>query len=960
LPSFFHPVRFFCGFFGSMKVLWSTIGEETDFVLVFPDTEGQLTIAAAPPSNALLFRLIVANAHGREPVLFVRARAHLEPLRVWSNPAVTGASVPGISRQTDIVFKTALNPSAIQLFLGHVGAESVAFEVGPRIIWPKQHPVYDPKNSQAVAKAIRETSDFSTFLAQAESRKATLDEAIFITATPLIEENGELIVAPALDLWPRLALTASVRATRNSNRMLKRPGKTAIAEQFGRVAQPFQDALEIEVEGDSAVAKSLVLCQVRRQSVARAERLARAEPEIEKIVVPELEAIEQHPLKWQINSGRQVAVVESMVAARGDWFLLISPDAQLDINSLQSNGREWLATAGTTWPVPVTGFQPAKVSQRAMRMVVWRHDGQSLTVFSDEQAMKSSSDKFSGGLVDQAIGKWTDRNPGLQGLWGIAFAAFKAMSPSGRASRADFMSRLVDIGGSPFNPQIAQHSPFVALAALVRWEALDRLATSDRWKAGIGRDDRSIERLVSPVAEWLVSPGRKSVAPPKLIVPAATNDDAATHLLRWIRSNDRIGVKDPPDAIVRLEPQATAAVAVLLLSGRLQVAEQAESIGAALSLRDATDPGVPELIKVFVPILSGNKLNVADDDLAFYRAMITLQQAGPRPARHDALLQALYRGTRALTDYFTVDDLNGGSLVDFDLVAAFKHVSGGLTKAFPADMVLRVCHAVRTSTTHVIHSGFDHISLRALAQAAADKYIERKPGWNPETFRTEIDQLAAPGAATARDHARQALVALWLLETQRQSEERSKAAKWAYDNVDLAKNLTREELEADLAQMAVDVGAPFASHDTPNPPGAGLHGVIGDPDDYDVDRWIAACWHSLDSEQEKKARRAVGLLIAKCARRIFTGTIKPMFEQLKLEFMAVKTNLDLDGKLGETSWKMAERKFKSADDLYRRATRNLNNDARDPKKIRRHYVKLLDAISEARSSLTAARQDLGV
>lgn len=939
-----------------MKVLWSTIGEETDFVLVFPDTEGQLTIAAAPPSDALAFRLIAANARGREPVLFIGARDHLDPLRIWSNPAVAGAPVPGISRKTDIHFKPALNPSGLQLFLGHVGTEGLAFEVGPRINWPKQYPAYDPRNDHAVAKAIRETSDFGTFLTQAESRKATLDEAIFITATPLTEEDGKLTVAPALDLWPRLALTASVRATRESNRMLRRPPVTAIAEQFGRIAQPFQDALEIEVEGDSAVAKSLVLCQVRRQSVGRAERLARAEPEIEKILVPELEPIEEHPLNWQIDGGRQVAVVESMMAARGDWFLLISPDAQLDISSLQSNGREWLATGAATSTVPVIGFQPSGHSQRAMRMVAWRHDGQSLTVFSNEQAMKSSSDKFSGGLVDLAIGKWTDRNPGLQGLWGIAFAAFKAMSPSGRASRADFMSRLVDIGGSPFNPQIAQHSPFVALAALARWEALERLAAGDRWKAGIGTDDRSLERILSPVAEWLVSRDRKSVVPPRLIVPVDTNDDAATHLLRWTRSNDRIDVKVPPDELVQLEPQACAAVAMLLLSGRLNVASQAESIGTALSLRDTTDPRVPVLIDVFVPILSGNKLGIAHDDLAFYRAMIALQQADPRPARQDALLQALYRGTRAPADYFTVDDLNGGSLVDFDLVAAFNHVFGRLTKAF-AGMVLRVRHAVRTSTEDVKRAGFDHISLRALARAVADRYLKSAP--DHVAFCTEIDQLVAPGAATARDYARQALVALWLLETQRQSEQLSKAATWAYDNGDLAKNVTREELEADLAQMAIHVGVPFAPRGTPKPPGAGLHGAIGNPDDYDPDWWVALL-PSLDSEQEKKARRAAGFLISKYARFVFISTIKPRFDQLRSEFVAVKASLELANQLGETSWKIADRKFKCADDLYRRATRNLNNDSRDPKRIHRHYVKLLDAINEARDSLTAARQDLGV
>jgi hypothetical protein len=686
-----------------MNVLWSRVGEEadgeaTEFVLAFPDATGKLAFTASMQSQgAAIFRQITANADGNEPVLFTRNGA--EPLHLWFTPVNSGLP-PTKSIENDVAFQVSMRPTHAQLFLAHVTPDNIVFEIGPRVKWPGAPADYDARSDkiQGVADAIRATSQFRNLLASATSRKSRTDEIIFITATPLIDDQTRTTVAPALDLWPRLALKANIKVSRDSNRRPLLAAKMAIAEQYERVTQLFADWIELDVEGDHAVASSLVLSQVRRQGVARAP-LAKTEPEIEVILPRGLKPIIEHELNWDEADGRQVANVDRLVASRGDWFLLISPDADLDLESLRDPD-------GVGIENPISGFPPGEQKARATRVIAWRHDGRRLKTFRTYEELKTSSDPHSGGLIDKALQQWTDPDDDLsiRGLWGtmlkvlsaagsavalrdvsFAPASNDASGAASNASRAEFISRIIGENGRAHRRLIARHSPFVALAALARWNALERLAAKDDWKAGIGNDDRSIDRLLSPVAEWLA----RGAAEARLIVPVNANSDDADDFLRSAQFLGHIRLNYPPDpARMRVEPAANAGLGLLLLSDDTklvkssELAEEAEIAGAALCLRDAIDPRAHGLIRIFAQIFSGQPDQRATN-FAFYRAIaLEMKKAADRSAREEALLKALYNGRREAQDFFTVEDLNGGPLDIFDALDEFDLIFSTLKKTF--------------------------------------------------------------------------------------------------------------------------------------------------------------------------------------------------------------------------------------------------------------------------------------
>jgi hypothetical protein len=229
------------------------------------------------------------------------------------------------------------------------------------------------------------------------------------------------------------------------------------------------------------------------------------------------------------------------------------------------------------------------------------------------------------------------------------------------------------------------------VAALARWLSLERLALNNDWRTSIGSDDRSIDRLLSPHAEWLAHHSGAGVTTIGLVVPASTGSDVADDFNRSARlpGGTRLNYPRHP-ALTILEPNADAALALLLLSDGntpaeiLKLAAATEIAGAALTLRDAIDPRAHELVRIFARIFSPQELSARDQGFLFYRRMVLAAKdaAGNCSAREKVLLKALYDRQRAAADFFTVEELNGGMLDDFEILRESNAVFDRLEQTF--------------------------------------------------------------------------------------------------------------------------------------------------------------------------------------------------------------------------------------------------------------------------------------
>ncbi len=915
-----------------MNVLWSSIGEETEYVLAFPGIEGRVTVAAAAlDAGTAVFRLITANTSGREPVLFTRGQAR--SVRLYVNPASGGSP----ANPTEVSFEPSLiPPSHVQLFLAQVRATGVTFEVGPRIDWPTGHGHYDPRQTVAIADVIRTTSAFREFVAAFEGRR-TRSETIFVAATPLSTDGGapdHLRIAPAFELWPELALSAKVRMTRTSNRTRKAPAQSTIAEQFGRVIQPFQDSIEIDVTGDAAVAKRLALVQVRRQSVAREQPLARAEPEIDKIVPRKIPQHITYELDWQTTERRHVAKVHSIVTSRGDLFFLVLPDATLEVQSLQGpNGRESLG------PTPADGFQRQASAGRSTSMVAWRHDGQSLRAFITPDELRASSEPYFRGLVDDALENWTQPlNDHLtHGLWQIAFESLEAQEELA-AIAGDLISRITNDSRHTYRPLISRHSPFVVLAALARWRMLDRLAANNNWKAAIGNDERSIERLLSPITEWIAQQGATSQG---LVAPVEAGSDVAADLLQRVSAIDRLKVSfPPPRGLLARNEEASAAIGLLLLQGEIKAAEQVERIGVALTLGDATDPRVRCLIAMFAGIFSGLRLEPEHADFALYRAALTVKDGSG-----DFLSNALYRGSRSPGEYFTAHDLNGGSLESVDAVDTFYPVFKKLKETFN-EVSLRASRAATAplEARVKVAASTSHVSMISLAETVADLHAVSAPTWDRAKFIEEIQLLSQPGAAAAQDHARQMLVADWLLDAQSRLNERALVIDSISSKMELARDAPADVLRTIISDLERGVGAPFVL------PTGGL--VSANPsNEYDPEWWMDNLLPSLEPGQRARASKKLGFAISTLARsKLKRYGLK--VEAIRSEFLAITARKLSD----ERGLADAARALRLAWDRFQQADRmSLKFEMEAPGDIYDRHERLRTAIERADTAIRILR-----
>jgi hypothetical protein len=756
-----------------MNILWSKVEGETEFVLAFPGAEQQQLIftAAAQSHGGPIFRHITTIAQGNEPVLFTRSGT--EPIRLQSSP-LGSAGAGARTQEIDVNFKSSLKPMQAQLFLARVSARNVVFQTGPRIAWPQAHPSYDPAQAAQVATAIRATDAFQDFLRRAE-RLREGSETIFISATPLSTEQpgaGEstvtsrMTVAPALDLWPHLFLSGTLQVVRESNRNEMPRARSALEAEYSGKTQLFRDEIKLDITGDLAVAQSLWLCHVRRQAVAGYELLARAEPEVGRMFAPRMRGFQHYPLAFGAGeNGGYTTNVANAVVARGDWFFLVSPDAELTL--------EWLEDPdGNRYP-GVRSFPLGHGTGPSVNVIAWRHDGRTVTTLPDAIALDKTSSEVSRGLIADALKRWSDsdRNFSIFGLWGTLLNALKpppGVPPDKR--RDEFEKRIIGEHRRARRRLLSQHSPFVGLAALARWLALDRAEASDpgksgeRWQAGLGNDDGgSIDRLLSPVAEWLVQNRGAAVS---VIAPTDTNSDVVDDFLRWARGAD-VALNYP-----RNGRSPDPALALLLLLDTA-LAEQAEKFGVVLTLAEAGDQRAHDLIRAFARIFFPDPLDKLiarrDADFGFYRGVML--PAGRTLTDGERRMRSLYDGPPA-DPPCTIEDLNGGPLDHFDTLAKFDEFFGKLTEAFrhlgmeaDANKGVESLTDLRASIASA-HPG--RLAPRARDVAARDlrdvpkriatKY--KKAFTSQEgaaTFVRLIDELAKPGR-DARDRARRALV----------------------------------------------------------------------------------------------------------------------------------------------------------------------------------------------------------
>jgi hypothetical protein len=960
-----------------MDVLWSKVGEETpggasEFVLAFPDgATGLLFAARLPNSDLRSYRHLTTSAGGHEPVLFTRSGQ--DPLHLWTSPA--GGGPAQVQAEAEIDFVASMEPDCVQLFLTRVTATQVTYELGPRIDWPGASFTLDNSPAiEAAADALRATGQFEAYLSDVE-RDRSPREAIYISATPqAVRQNGRMEVAQAIDLWPRSAFTANIRIIRESNRSSMPEAKTAIVEQYARISQRFEDRIEIAVDCNRAQAKSLILVQIRRQAVARDKPRARAEPEIEEIIAPVLPEIAQVPLSWQESGRRLVASTPPIFASRGDWFILVSLDAKLRLSSLRdADGEEalrdphetlGLAEAGNgapldpsvpeRYPTPIEGFAPAEGASGAANMIAWRHDGWSLRAFHDLDDFKLSSTRYSDGLVSRAIARWInlDYDVSMHGrLKGVLIALRDGATDATRISRNGFIDQILGEGGRARRQSITRHSPFVALGALTRWVALERLAVNNNWKASLGQDERSIDRLLSPVTEWLArNPSPVSAQ----FTPADMNSDVADHFLRTVRTLGNIPLSYPvKSSRLQIEPDTLAAFTLLLLSDpRGFIIQDADIAGAALNLRDVTDPRVPGLTKLFASLFVGQP--PTDPRLAacaFYRAaMLELDAKGPRGS---ALLDALYAYRRAGDSCFSIEDLNGGSLDSFDLLAEFNPIFDSLDKSGVAVMGESGEQDLRARVKNALASANDSSSLIELAARIARLSKDTDPQKHA-ALPGEIDALTRLGNSSTKDAARLAFIGFQLRETKQQLDQWANAVEQGRRIVDqMATSLAPGVTEKLIRKIADAIGRP------PSPrPGHPIQSAS-----YDVEAIIASLWPDppLSGEPLEAAREQVRDLVCRCGRAKLSGrdhrdpttAIRANYREMLKQFASLSDTIlpSLTEHSQLSRWDEAVEKCNHARDLMRRATRSLKSDLRSTDDWGKKLTALSDAIATAEAAL---------